>query len=158
MESSDSKPVKISGAPEVQKSPENSPSSKPKGRFGEGGPPGNKKAQKHGCYSPRLTPEEMEERRRYEANLLNDQGGVASTAQKTLIGRAGMIEMRLRRCDRATSKGMRIPDEHILSWINAQRLLLCALGLERKQNSEPNLQDYLREKAEQRKPAEEKVQ
>ena len=128
---------------------------KPKGKFGAGGPKGNKHAQKHGAYSMRLTPEEQQEREQFESDLIADQGGDVSAAQRALIRRLGFLEIRLRRCERASSAGRTIADEHVLAWINSQRLLLSALGLERKQKSEPNLQDYLREKAEREQ---EKVQ
>ncbi len=136
-------------APGLQNGTENAasqPGKKPKGRFGAGGPKGNKFAQKHGIYAPKFTPEEEQERARFQAELLEDMGGEASTAQRALIRRAGFLEIRLRRCERADAKGYKLADEHVLSWINAQRLLLCALGLERKQKKGPSLQEYLEKK------------
>jgi hypothetical protein len=128
----------------VQKEPEVLPFKPSK----KGGPIGNKKAQKHGAYSRCLTRKEQRERAQFESELAEDLAGDVSAAQRALIRRAGFLEIRLRRCERADSKGLHIPDEHILAWINSQRLLLTALGLKRKQRSAPNLQDYLRQKAE----------
>ncbi len=131
-------------APGLQKAAEK----KPKGRFGAGGPPGNRKAEKHGAYSA-VSPEEEQERIQFENDLMADLADDVSTAQRALIRRAGFLEIRLRRCERADSKGLRIADVHILSWINAQRLLLAALGLKRLQASSPSLSDYLQKKAEE---------
>jgi hypothetical protein len=124
----------------------------------KGGPRGNQKNLKHGAYSARLTPEEQQEREQFESELITDLAGNASTAQRALIRRASFLEIRLRRCERATEAGMEIADEHILAWINAQRLLLCALGLEAREKRGPNLQDYLKAKEEHAKQGQEKVQ
>ena len=131
---------------------------KPMGKFGAGGPPGNQKGRIHGAYSPRLSAEEELERSRFEAELLDDLGGEVSAAQRALIRRASFLEIRLRRCERADRKRLRIADEHVLAWINSQRLLLCALGLERKKKQGPDLQDYLKQKAAQEMPEKEKIQ
>ena len=147
---------KPAGAPGEQKEDE-IPPSKPKGRFGAGGPPWNQKGLRHGAYSPRLSPEEERERDHLENDLIADLGGDVSTAQKVLIRRISLIEIRLRRCERADKKRLRIPDEHILAWINSQRLLLVALGLERKQKPGPDLQGYLAQR-EREKQQQEKVQ
>lgn len=154
MKQQDTKQGQPSGAPGEQKEGE-IVAFKPKGKFGAGGPPGNLKGLKHRVYSPRLTPEEEQELAQFESDLLADLGGEVSTAQRALIRRASWLEIRLRRCERADKKRLRIADEHILSWIGAQRLLLCALGLERKQQSGPTLQEYL---AQKRQNEQEKVQ
>jgi hypothetical protein len=119
----------------------------PKSSKRKGGPPGNQKSLKHGAYSNRLSREEEQERNRFESELIEDLGGDVSAAQRSLIRRAGFLEIRLRRCDRADSNGSYIPDEHLLAWVNSQRLLLTALGLERKQRTTPSLHEYLNQKA-----------
>jgi hypothetical protein len=106
------------------------------------GPVGNKHAAKHGIYV-RFSPEEEAERSAFEVELLEDLGG-ASTAQRALIRRASWLEIRLRRSERADGEGFRLSDEYVLSWINSQRLILCALGLERRQRPALTLQEYLR--------------
>ncbi len=156
MKEQDTKQDQTSGAPGEQKVAEIVPL-KPKGKFGAGGPPGNFKGLKHRAYSPRLTPEEDQERALFENDLIADLGGEVSTAQRALIQRASWLEIRLRRCERADKKRLRIADEHILSWIGAQRLLLQAVGLERKLKPGPNLQDYLAQK-EQHEAKQENVQ
>jgi hypothetical protein len=112
----------------------------------KGGPPGNTKNLKHGAYSVRLSPEEEAERTQFEDELINDLGGDVSTAQRALVRRAGFLEIRLRRCERADSNGQYIPDEHLLAWVNSQRLLLTALGLKRIKRSDLNLHEYLQRK------------
>ncbi len=123
--------------------PGNSKLQIPKQSTRRGGPPGNSKGLKHGAYSARLLPEEEEERTRFESELVDDLGGDVSTAQRALIRRTGFLEIRLRRCEKADSNGLYIPDEHILAWINSQRLLLTALGLKRSKQSGPTLQEYI---------------
>jgi hypothetical protein len=118
---------------------------KPKSKV-KGGPPGNQKNLRHGAYSPRLSPEEEQERTRFENELIADLAGDVSTAQRALVRRAGFLEIRLRRCERADSNGLYIPDEHVLAWINSQRLLLTALGLKRAKSSGPSLKEYMKEK------------
>ena len=112
-----------------------------------GGPLGNTKNLKHGAYSERITPEEEQERARFENALIDDLAGDVSTAQRALIKRAGFLEIRLRRCEKADAKGFHIPDEHILAWINSQRLLLTALGLKRTKRSGVDLRDYINQKS-----------
>ncbi len=107
---------------------------------------GGRIAEKHGVYTSRFTPEEEKERAEFENDLLTDLGGYPTTAQRTLIRRASYIEIRLRRTERATEDGWRLPSEHVLAWVNSQRLLLCALGLERRTKPAPSLQDYVRRK------------
>ena len=147
MKQMDTESYEMPGAAGEQKNPEIVDILPPQKR-GRGAPLGSANALKHGAYSPRMTPEEESERAAFEAELLQDLAGDASTAQRALIRRAGFLEIRLRRCERATAGGLAIADEHVLSWINAQRLLLCALGLERRQRPGPSLQDYLAQKAE----------
>jgi hypothetical protein len=107
------------------------------------GPAGNRHAVKGGVYA-RLGPEEQAERAKFEAELLEDLGGVASTAQRALMRRASWLEIRLQRSEAADAEGFRLTDEHVLSWINSQRMILVALGLERRQRPGPSLQEYLK--------------
>lgn len=132
-------------APEIQTEPEIA-QSKPK-RMGP--PLGSQNSLTHGAYARKLRPAEEEERRLFEAELTEHVGGDPSAAQKVLIRRCGYLEIRLRCAERALKGGMGIPSEHVLSWVNAQRLLLVALGLERKARKAPVLADYLREKSEE---------
>lgn len=114
----------------------------------------NKLALKHGVYCP-FTPEERAEREEYERQLTEDLGGNPSTAQRSIIRRASWLEVKLRKNERASMEGQgEIAQEHCLSWVNSQRLLLCALGLERKQRPGPSLQDYLAAKAREKAEAE----
>jgi hypothetical protein len=136
--------LKGTPVPEVRKDPV-TVASPPKRK---GGPPGNLKSLKHGAYSARLSAEEEQERTRFESQLISDLAGDVSTAQQALIRRASFLEIRLRRCERADSEGLHIADEHVLAWINSQRLLLTALGLKKIRNSGPSLQEYLQQKTE----------
>lgn len=103
---------------------------------------GNGHAVKHGTYRRGLSPEEVTEREAYEADLIDDLG-CATTAMRTLIRRASWLEIRLRRMERASGE---IADEHALAWINSQRLLLCALGLEKRQAPGTTLAQYLEQR------------
>jgi hypothetical protein len=142
MDTKDSEVTQKQVAPGLQNEPAIMPF-KLKGRFGAGGPPGNTKAVKHGVYCVAFTSEEKTEREEYARELEEDLGNV-SAAQRSLIRRASWIEVRLRRNERASEDGRgEIASEHVLSWINSQRLLLCALGLERKQRPGPSLQEYI---------------
>jgi hypothetical protein len=110
-------------------------------------PNGNQNAVRHRVYSKEFTPEELTERTRYEGELFQDLGSNPTTAQKTLVRRAGYIEIKLMRTERATAEGTgEIANEHVLAWINAQRLLLCALELERKARPAMDLKSYLERK------------
>lgn len=105
----------------------------------------------HGFYSERITPEELAVREAWERSLIADLGGPAAvtTTQQTLVTTAGMLEMRRARVDRAMREGLGGPaQEHVLALVNSLRLILCALGLERKAKPAPSLQDYLKSKAE----------
>ena len=106
---------------------------------------GNDRAVKHGIYRQAFTAEEESERLEYERELIQDLGGHPTVAQKTLIRRASFMEMRLRRSEQASNDGWALPDAVILAWINAQRLALCALGLERRNHPAPDLSDIIRE-------------
>ena len=156
MESTETKIPELPVAPGLQISSEFVPI-KPKGRFGEGGPPGNKKALKHGLYSENFTEKEQAERQSWEKSIIDDLGGAAviSTAQNTLIRTAGMLEMKRARIDRAITENRDEPaQEHVLALVNSLRLILCALGLERRVKPAPSLQDYMREKAERQDESE----
>ena len=151
MESEETRTPKLPVAPGLQISPEFVPL-KPKGRFGEGGPPGNKKALKHGLYSETFTEKEQADRQSWEQSIIDDLGGAAviSTAQNTLIRTAGMLEMKRARIDRAITENRDEPaQEHVLALVNSMRLILCALGLERRSKPVQTLQDYIRGKGEQ---------
>jgi hypothetical protein len=103
-------------------------------------------------YSREFSAKEIEEREKFERSLTRDLGGTkaTTTAQRALIRSAGFIELRLRRTYRAAMEGRgEIPDEHLLSWVNAQRLLLCALGLEKRLKPEMNIQTYMAKRARQ---------
>ena len=146
MESRETKTTESSVAPGLQISPEFVPL-KPKGRFGEGGPLGNKKALKHGLYSENFTEKEQADRLKWEQSIIDDLGGVAviSTAQGTLIRTAGMLEMKRARIDRAITENRDEPaQEHVLALVNSLRLILCALGLERRSKPVQTLQDYMK--------------
>jgi len=105
---------------------------------------GNQFARKHGVYCAAFTPEEKAERKEYERQLEADLG-IISTAQRSIIHRASWLEIRLRRNERASAEGQgEIASEHVLSWINSQRLLLCALGLERRQKPEQSFEEHLK--------------
>ncbi len=105
--------------------------------------PGGKLALKHGVYA-RFTAEEKAERAEYERLLTDDLGGNPSVMERSLIRRASWLELRLRRNERAGEDGKgEIASEHVLSWINSQRLLLCALGLERVVKPGESLAEFL---------------
>lgn len=109
---------------------------------------GRGRPQTHGIYSNRFTAEEENERSIYEQELIDDLGGYPTTAQRTLIRRAGFLEIKLRRSERATADGHVLPDNWILAWLNSQVRLLCKLGLGRRQQQEGNMtfRDYLKKK------------
>jgi hypothetical protein len=67
-------------------------------------------------------------------------------AQMTLIRPVGILEMKLRGSENATVAGWQLADNIVLSVVNAQRYLLCALGLEKKAQCQPDLQDVIRER------------
>ena len=75
------------GAPGARKQPEIAGFPPPQKRR-RGAPLGSANALKHGAYSLRMTPEEETYQASFEADLLRDLGGDASTAQRALIHRA----------------------------------------------------------------------
>ncbi len=125
-------------------------------KHGPGPPAGNQNARKHGVYS-QWTAEDIAEREQYEKDLIDDLGGSVSTAQRSLIRRGSWLEVRLRRNERASIRGYRgIASEHVLAWINSQRLILCALGLQRKAQQPMSLAEYLEAKSREKEQAENK--
>ncbi len=151
--------AKNPGAPEERKGPENPvnfsksapeiPASKPKARFGAGGPKGNKFALKHGGYEKpqQWTDEDKTYRKQWEEHAIEEKGD-PSHLERCLIRTASYLDARLKRVWRAMENGDGEPaTEHLISWVNSLRLILCALGLERKQRKGPSLQDYLNQKA-----------
>jgi hypothetical protein len=134
---------KEQGAPEERKEAEivdfPEPAKRNKGGGSKPGRPmpwndGNQFAVKHGAYSIHFSPEEQQERTAYENRLISDLHCEPSTAEMTLIHRASFLEMRLRRTEKAGPGA--VADGYVLSWINSQRLLLCALGLKKTLKSE----------------------
>jgi hypothetical protein len=114
------------------------------------GPEGNQFGLKHGLYSNLFNDEEKLAREELEKSFEDDLGGssVISSMQRTLITTAGMLTMKLSRVDKAIREGRQEPvQEHVLALVNSLRLILCALGLEKRAKASPSLQDYLKQKS-----------
>lgn len=102
------------------------------------GPANNRHAETHGFYRVTPTPEESAAREAFEQAMTEDLGGqsVISASQRTLISTAGMLEMKRARVDRAIQAGCDAPaQEHVLALVNSLRLILCALGLAKRQGA-----------------------
>jgi hypothetical protein len=136
------------GAPEVRESP-GVVEFRSKRKGGPGAPAGNEYAVKHGTYCSQWTEEEIRQRAEYECGLLDDLGA-PSTGQRSLIRRAGFLEMTNRRVEKASMAGIEIPaSEHVIAWINAQRHILQALGLKPRQKKAPTPWQYLEQREKQ---------
>ncbi len=109
----------------------------------------NATAWKHGFYSQAFTAEEMEERQEFETQAIEDLGDDLPAGKRALLQIVSLQYAMIRRCDRAITSGIYIATEHLLALMNSFRLNVSALGLERKQKSGPNLQEYLRQKTQE---------
>jgi hypothetical protein len=119
----------------------------PKEKRRPGGKPGNRNAWKHGIYADAFNEAELAERAKFEADLIADTGGAPPTGVRALIHTAGMLKMKLDRCDLAIRQGYELPSERVLAWCNSFRLILGQVGLERRQRPGLTLEDYLKQRA-----------
>jgi hypothetical protein len=130
----------------VQKSSEVVPfSSKPRGTPANlnRGPAGNKFAEKHGFYSAQMTAEESADRAAWVTKVIAEKGDPSET-ERTLIETASWLRVKTKRVWRAIEEGHSEPaHEHVLATVNSLRLILCALGLERRSSPAPSLREYL---------------
>jgi hypothetical protein len=108
----------------------------------------NKNAKKHGVFTAAFSAEELQEREQFEAELLADTGGSPPAGVRSLIRTAGMLWMKINRCDRAIKQGFTPPDNFVLAWVNSFRLILGQIGLERRAKPGPTLAQYLKAKEE----------
>ena len=111
------------------------------------GPVGNKHAEKHGFYSEGWTDEERAERAAFQQSITADKGDPTS-GERALITTAGGLNTIINRAFRAIEQGRGAPaPEHLLAMINSFRLIMCALGLQRREKPGPTLAEYLEQKA-----------
>jgi hypothetical protein len=111
------------------------------------GPANNRHAETHGFYRIALTQQESADREEWVSRVIAEKGELSET-ERTLIETASWLQVKLSRVWKALKEGTNEPaSEHVLATVNSLRLLLCALGLEKRKSSAPSLQDYLKRKA-----------
>jgi hypothetical protein len=147
------KRAKTPSAPGVQKMPAVLPfSAERKGntRGLNRGPAGNQFARTHGFRAVGMSDEERAGRKAQVARMITEKGGSSaiSEPERTLIETASWLQVKLSRVWKTIEEGGAEPDSaHVLAAVNSLRLILCALGLEKRKPSGPSLEQYLQKKA-----------
>ncbi len=86
--------------------------------------------------------------RAYRDELTEHVGGSPSATERVLIDRAAMLRVQLELMDQRSLKGAPLPDHtarSYIAWSNALRLVLQALGLERRGPRQKSLAELLAE-------------
>lgn len=107
------------------------------------GPKGNQFAVTHGFYSQRWSPEEKEARETWVRELIAEMGEV-TRQERSLIILASRLNAILERAFTAIEDGRGAPaHDHLLAVINSFRLIMCALGLDRKAQTQATPEEKL---------------
>jgi hypothetical protein len=114
------------------------------------GPKGNQFAVTHAFYSRQWSEEEKAEREAWKQSILEEKGN-PTKAEQALINTASWLNAIINRTFCSIAEGKGAPhSEHLLAVVNSFRLIMCALGLDKRaakeQSPEEKLRAYMSEK------------
>jgi hypothetical protein len=156
MESRESKTTKTPVAPGLQESAKIAEFPQAEKRKRGGSKPGretpwmigSRNAETHGFYRQAWDEEEIAARNAWLQSMIEEKGN-PTFAERSLLTTASWLNAIIIRAFKAMEEGKGAPaHDHLLAIVNSFRLIMTALGLERKTKPTQSLQDYLQKKVE----------